>query len=288
MKHLLITVICFSGLALQGSQIPPLKGSQPIVNVESSYIEDAEVSGGDGSVRVIKNNLQIEQNNFSLGYSHWKLDWDNVASLPFGDGVKAPISDIHALQATLRQTKRINDQWSYFTLLSLKSTFEKQLNDSFGINLLALGSYRMGDEHSFQMGGFANYHPTESLVLPAISYSYRERSNEGWQLVLGFPRTHIGYHIDEKSLLRFGVMFSQSLVRLSDDNVMARARYVEAKDYFSNIGITYQFSPMLNLSADLLYTLKREFTIFDANADQIQSHTIKNGFGGNVKMIYRF
>lgn len=284
----MITVICFFGLTLQGAQTPPSKKEKTTVNVESSYIEDAEVSGGEGRVSVIKNHLQIEHNDISLGYSHWKFDWDNVASLPFGDGFHSPITDIHSLQAALQKRGSINDEWSYFTFLSLKSTFEKEMEDSYGVNLLGLASYRIGEDHSFQMGGFANYHPTKSLVLPAISYAYRERSKEGWQLILGFPKTHIGYHIDQKSLLRVGVIFSQTLVRLSDDSVIEKSGYVEAKDTLSNIGITHQLIPSLSLSADVLYTLKREFTIYDANANEMQSHTIKNGFGGNVKMIYRF
>lgn len=276
-------------LAVQAEEkLLPQKMIVTRVNYESIYLSDSSVADGDGSVRVYQNQLQVNHDIFSLQYSHWKFDWDQLQSLPFGDGLHNPISQIHAFSASVHRTKKIDDQWSYLALLSLKSSFEKETEDSFGVNLLGYASYRLSDEHSIQIGGFANYQPTEILALPVISYSYRERYKEGWQFVLGFPRTHVGYHIDEKTLLRLGMMFSQSLVRLSDESVIQRGGYVEAKDYISNLGITYELNKHFSLSTDLLYTLKREFIIYDASANEVQDNTIKNALGANVRLVYRF
>lgn len=284
----MIATFVLGGALCAAEKHPSQKAAHPCVSFESSYLGEGEVSEGEGSVRVYKNRLQLDQDHFALGYSHWKFDWENLALLPFGDGRHTPIAEIHALQATAHQRKKIDERWSYLASFSLKSTFEKQTDDSFGFHLMGLGSYRLSDEHSFQFGGFTSYHPTKSLILPTISYSYRERSAEGWQVILGFPRTHIGYRIDEKRLVRLGVMVSQSLVRLSDESVIERGGYVEAKDYLSNLGITYELTPSLSLSADLLYTLKRDFTIFDADANEVQEHTIGNALGANVRVVYRF
>ena len=281
-----LTFACIVLLAEEKSL--PQKMIEPRVSYESTYLGDANIVDSDGGVRVYKNQLQVNYDIFSLGYSHWKFDWDQLQSLPFGDALHTPLSQIHAFQAGVHHTQKIDDQWSYFTSLSLKSTFEKEMKDSFGINLLGFASYRLNNEHSIQIGGFANYHPTETLVLPALSYSYRERYKEGWQFVLGFPRTHVGYHIDEKTLMRLGMMFSQSLVRLSDESVIQRSGYVEAKDYLSNLGITYEFNKHFSLSTDLLYTIKREFIIYDSSANEVQNNTIKNALGANMRLVYRF
>lgn len=274
--------------------IPLLYGEQnrtrpifpPSLTYETSYLGTGDIGGGD--VRVIKNQLQLNKDFFTFGYTNWKFDWENVASLPFGDRINNPIDQAHSLQASIRYRQKNDDQWSYMTLLSLKSTFEKELDNSFGVNLLGYSSYHIGDGHSFQMGGFVNYHPIRTLLLPALSYSYRERAKDGWQVILGFPRTYLGYHLNEQFMLKTGVMFSQSLVRLSNASIIENGGYIEAKDYLSNIGFTYALNPSLSLSADLLYTLKREFTIFDSNANEKQKNSVGNAIGANMSLNYRF
>lgn len=261
---------------------------QPRISYESSLLDDAKVSDTDGSVQVYKNNLSINNEFIGLSYSNWKFDWNKIETLPFGNGSDAPIDQIHGLALNLNIPKKINDKWFLLTSLSLKSTFEKETKDSYGANLFSFASYRLDEDHSFQMGAFVNYHPTSTLALPVISYSYRTKFHDGWQLVVGFPRSHIGYHINEQTLVRLGMIYSQSLVRLSDTSPIAASGYVEAKDYMSNLGITYELTKNIKLSGDLLYTINRDFIVYDANANNTQNNTIQNALGANVRLIYSF
>lgn len=259
---------------------------QPSINYETSYLAEGDIAGGN--VAINKNQFQANKDFFTFGYTNWKFDWENIHALPFGDQMHVPIDQAHSLLASVRYRKKIDDQWSYMTLMSLKSTFEKEIQNSFGINLLGFSSYHISDNHALQMGGFANYHPTRTLILPALSYSYRERSKDGWQMILGFPRTYVGYYINEKCMLKTGMIFSQSLVRLSNESVIEKKGYIETKDYLSNIGITYNLNPALSVSTDLLYTLKREFTIFDENANEMQKNSVTNTVGASITMNYKF
>jgi hypothetical protein len=261
---------------------------QPRISYESSLLNDAKVSDTDGSVQVYKNNLSINNEFIGLSYSNWKFDWNKIETLPFGNGSDAPIDQIHGLALNVNIPNKINDKWFLLTSLSLRSTFEKELEGSYGANLFSFTSYRLNEDHSFQMGAFVNYHPTSTLALPVISYSYRTKFHDGWQLMLGFPRTHVGYHINEQTLVRLGMIYSQSLVRLSDTSPIAASGYVEAKDYMSNLGITYELTKNIKLSGDLLYTLNREFIIYDANANNTQNNTIQNALGANVRLVYSF
>lgn len=261
---------------------------QPRISYESSLLDDAKVSDTDGSVQVYKNNLSINNEFIGLSYTNWKFDWNKIETLPFGNGSDAPIDQIHGLALNLNIPKKINDKWFLLTSLSLKSTFEKETKDSYGANLFSFASYRLDEDHSFQMGAFVNYHPTSTLALPVISYSYRTKFHDGWQLMLGFPRTHVGYHINEQTLVRLGMIYSQSLVRLSDTSPIHAGGYVEAKDYMSNLGITYELNKNIKLSGDLLYTLNREFIIYDAHANETQNNTIQNALGANVRLVYSF
>ena len=261
---------------------------QPRISYESSLLNDAKVSDTDGSVQVYKNNLSINNEFIGLSYSNWKFDWNKIEALPFGNGSDAPIDQIHGLALNLNIPNKINDKWFLLTSLSLKSTFEKETKDSYGANLFSFASYRLDEDHSFQMGAFVNYHPTSTLALPVISYSYRTKFHDGWQLMLGFPRTHVGYHINEQTLVRLGMIYSQSLVRLSDTSPISASGYLEAKDYMSNLGITYELTKNIKLSGDLLYTINREFIIYDSHANDTQNNTIQNALGANVRLVYSF
>jgi hypothetical protein len=39
-------------------------------------------------------------------------------------------------------------------------------------------------------------------------------------------------------------------------------------------------------AGDLLYTLSREFIIYDAHAKEVQNSTIQNAFGVNLRVVY--
>ena len=67
---------------------------------------------------------------------------------------------------------------------------------------------------SFSTGLFWSYHPISTMVLPVISYSYRARQTDGLQVILGFPRAYVAYFINGSLLLRSGMIFSQSLIKL--------------------------------------------------------------------------
>lgn len=287
MKKIILALILASTCSASEKSLLE-KMIQPRISYESLFLNDAKISNTDGSVQVYKNNLSINNELLGLSYSNWKFDWNKIETLPFGNATDTPIDQIHAFALNVNIPKKIDDKWFLLTSLSLKSTFEKELKDSYGANLFSFGSYRLDDDHSFQMGAFVNYHPTSTLALPVISYSYRTKFQDGWQLVLGFPRTHVGYHVNENTLVRLGMIYSQSLVRLRDTSPIAASGYVEAKDYISNLGITYELNHNIKLSGDLLYTINREFIIYNSHGNETQNNTIQNALGANVRLVYSF
>ncbi|MDY0117101.1 MAG: DUF6268 family outer membrane beta-barrel protein [Sulfurimonadaceae bacterium] len=261
---------------------------EPKITYETAYLNDAKVGGTDGTVRVFKNNLKVNIADASVSYSNWRFNWDSVENLPFGNKIDTPLEQIHELEVRMNFPKLINEKWFMLTSISANTTFEKEMSDSYGANIFAMLSYQMDMEHSFQFGAFANYHPIKTLALPVMSYSYRANEKDGWQFIFGFPITHVGYFVDKNTLLRLGLMFSQSLVRLADDNVVQKSGYAEAMDYMSNLGITYVVNKNFKLHADILYTLAREFTIYDKDANKVQKEDIENNFGVNLRLVYSF
>jgi hypothetical protein len=261
---------------------------QPKVSLESSYLSDANIEGSEGSVEVHKNTLRVNNGIIGFTYSNWAFSWDNVQDLPFGDKKSSPIKEMHAFKIDINAPYFVNEKWFILSSVSLRSSFEESMDGSYGAGLFSFASYKIDNDHAIQMGAFANYHKVSTLVLPVISYSYRARQYDGLQVVLGFPRTYIGYHADKDTLLKLGVIFSQSVIKLSDSSSIENSGFIEAKDYMGNIGLSHEFNEHLKLECNLLYSLKRDFTIFDAQGNEQTSYAIEPSFGANIKAVWLF
>ena len=261
---------------------------KPRVTFDSSYISDAEVGNTKGSASVHKNRVALSNKLGAISYTNSSFAWNDIASLPFGNGVDKPIEQMHSLKISANIPYFIDEKWFLLTSVSLTSSFEKEMKDSYGAGIFSFASYKLSDDHTIQMGAFANYHPTSTFALPIVSYSYRARQSNGFQFVLGFPRTYIGYHLNEATLLRTGMIFSQSLTKLGDASVISPAGYIEAKDYMGNIGISYTFNTHFSLETDLLYSVKREFTFYNNDAKEQETYEIEPSFGASVRLKYLF
>ncbi len=261
---------------------------QPKVSYENSYISDAAVSGSQGSLSVKKNTLRLNNEIIGISYTNWAFDWSDVGSLPFGNRVDDPIEQLHSIRINATLPYSINEKWFWLTQVSLNSTFEKELDDSYGAGFFSFASYRLSSDHSIQMGAFANYHPIRTFGLPVMSYSYRAKERDGFQLILGFPRAYAGYFINSNTLIRTGMIFSQSVIKLSRDSTLQSDGYVEAKDYMGNIGVVYELSDDFRLESDLLYSLKRDFILYNSAGVEQKSYGIDPSFGFNLRLRYLF
>lgn len=289
MKHiLLLIVLCGSQLFAQEERLSLLEQiAQPKVTFQSDFLSDAKFEGYEGSVKTYKQSIQINNEMFGLSYSRWDFDWNNENDLPFYQG-KTPIDAMNRIKLYANWPLRINDEWFMLNTVNVNSTYEKEMSDSYGAGITSFFSYRVNDDHSIQLGAFANYHPVKTLVLPVLGYSYRARETDGLKMVIGFPRAYIGYHLNPDILLNAGMIYSQAVIRLADESGIEPEGYSEAKDFQANLGFRYEINKHFEISADLLYAFKRDFTIYDHNADEVDHYSIEPSFGGIVKLKYRF
>lgn len=261
---------------------------EPKVSLSSSYISKADFESSGGEVEVQKNSIRLNNGFAGVSYTNWQFAWNGIDKLPFGDGVSVPIKQMHRIHANVGVPYPINDKWFMLSQISVNSTYEKEMSDSYGGGVFSFFSYKMDEDHTFQFGAFANYHPIKTLALPVMSYSYRARKRDGLQVVFGFPRTYIGYNLNDKTLLRFGALFSQSVIKLSSKSVIESSGYVEAKDYMSSLGLSYEANDAFAVELDLLYSLSREFNLFDSAGNETSFHSIKPSIGASMKLSYRF
>ncbi len=286
---LLLSLLCLPSWSKEQLQKGLLERIiQPKVTFESSYLADADIKGSEGSVEVHKNRLRVNNEIIGLSYTHWAFSWDDLHALPFGDQQSSPITQMHAFKLNANLPFFINKKWFLLTSASIRSAFEKNTKDSYGAGLFSFASYKIDDDHTIQLGAFANYHKVSTLALPVISYSYRARQNDGLQVILGFPRTYIAYHANESTLFKLGIIYSQSVIKLSNESTIENSGFIEAKDYMGNIGATYRFNQHLKCEANILYSIRRDFTIFDSLGKEHSSYSIEPSIGLNAKIVWLF
>lgn len=261
--------------------------TQPKMSFQSDFLSDAKFEGYEGSVKTYKQKIQINNDIIGFSYSRWDFDWDSENDLPFYQ-YKTPIDSMNRLKLYANWPLRINDKWFMLNSVNVNTTYEKEMSHSVGAGIMSFFSYKIDDDHAVQLGAFANYHSVKTLALPVIGYSYRARQKDGFKMVLGFPRAYVGYQISPEVLLNAGMIYSQAVIRLADDSGIEPGGYSEAKDFQANLGLRYEINQHFELSADLLYAFKRDFTIYNHHADEVDSYSIEPSFGGIVKLKYLF
>jgi hypothetical protein len=289
MRSLLFLLMVLT-LGLYGAETKPSaleQMIQPKLTLQSDFLSDAGFEGFDASVKTYKQKIQINNEMFGISYNRWDFEWDNAAVLPFYKG-KTPIESMERFKLYANFPIFINDDWFMLNSVNVNATYEKETANSFGGGIMSFLSYKVDEDHAIQMGAFANYHPVKTLALPVLGYTYRIRANDGLSLLLGFPRAYVGYHITPKLLLNAGMIYSQAVIRLADESGIENRGYVEAKDYQSNIGLRYELSENLLVRADLLYTFKRDFSIFDHGSHELESYSIEPSAGAILTLRYLF
>lgn len=260
---------------------------EPKLTAESAFLNQADIKGSSGGVSVMKNRIRINNEFASLSYTRWDFHWNGVESLDFSDKIHMPIKALQTLEAGVSAPVPINERLFILAQLSVSSSFEKEMQDSYKAGGFIFASYRLCKDHTIQTGAFSTYHPVRTITLPVLSYSYRVREQDGIVAVLGFPRTYVGYHATKESLFWLGALYSQSLAKLAKESYLAKEGYIEAKDYMANIGWRYRYSESLSLETDLLFSLSRDFRVYDKDADEVFYRRIENSWGASFALKWR-
>lgn len=261
---------------------------EPHVSMESMYLESADIKNYNGGTSIFKNTVNITSGLVGFSYTNLAFNWNNVSELPFGNKVGQPIEQIHKFTLSAKLPYKISDDMTLFNFFSVSSYFEKETDDSYGGGVFSFISYKMDQESALRFGILANYHPVRTLILPVVGYSYGMRRQEGLQAVIGFPSTYIGYRFNPDLRVHLGILFSNSLAKLSDGSTIESAGYIENTDYLGKLGFVYDMSDTLKVEANVLYSIYRELNIYNSFGNKIQSYTVQPAAGASFKLIYSF
>ena len=156
----------------------PLSRQQPRTTARSvsgskrrgRYLSEADVEDGPGAFSVSGGGgsfiFGYKSNEFRLSYGLESYDWSDRASLPFGDGVSDPWSELHTVGISGRHFGRINDKWNYFAGGGLDWMYEDDMGEP-GVRAYAGAGYALTPRLRGQSGGHIHLCAGREALHPA-------------------------------------------------------------------------------------------------------------------------
>lgn len=260
------------------------------LRVMGDYTSDADVGDGDGSVALTAERLTLDWKFLSLSYTQTQFHWDDVSSLSFGNGVDDPWERLHRLRLGSDFRGDINDQWFYHTGLALTSSFEKEMDDSYGGVVRGGVGYKWSDEITI-MGGLAvstNSLKTRFMPNIAVAFDGVNDNGVGWKGRVGLPSIEMGYHFNRESALRWSLGNDGQTARLANDSAVAQKGYVSMAGW--QTGLYYDWKPTdsLSLSIGPEYVFGRSMTIYNETADKMFDEDVDSAWGGTLRFRWAF
>lgn len=264
----------------------------PKVTVEATGVADADFEDDKGSASVVTSAIDVDWLFFSLGYELRSYNFDNTAQLPFGAGSDDPWDELHRIRFGARYfddlTDTVGEGWGYQVGASLTSSFEKEMDDSYGGSLRLIGTYDVNDDVTVGLGVglFANALDVRVLPLPYVGY--RRFAESGVYARIGLP-TEVGYRFEEAPLtLRAELSRDSRLYRLADDNPSVREGYLQTSHFQLLVAADWEPIDDLTLTAGPVVQFARDVEVRDDDGDERHDSDQDAAFGAHAKLKYRF
>ena len=288
LRHLLALVLCLSLISLPTQSLAePDESNGPIVSVWGEYLSEADL--GDGQVSTASGRVQVTYRDISFEYQSTFFSWDNLPGLPFGNGNDDPWKALHTISLGYQHDGKINQNWSCFGSMRVFSTFEEQMEDSMGVDLMGGVRYRLGSDWELILGAVGRFYPVDSFVLPVAGLSWNQAAQQGFSAEIGFPETSLAYHFDPGLALRLKMLgFDQNAYRLADDSVVEPSGYVGVNDLFAGLQLEYSPIDHLSFEAGVVYTFHRTITTYDQDGDNENEYDADDAWGGALRIVYSF
>ncbi len=250
------------------------------------YLDDTEVGTGNGSYSLTKSQISLSYNQVTLDYSRWDFEWQDVGKLPFGDGINDPWKQFEKVSISANKIiPASGHDWSYLVGGAISSYFEDNVGDSLGTTVF--GGVVFGKDRSSQfiVGAVYKYHKVHSILWPMVGYSFR--TDSGWSVDLGFPRTGVSWSSGPLTLSA-GFLADLAMVGLSEKSSVAPDGYLEAINVMVTAGVSYSFRKNLTLGFKLARSIDNEVTFYDSHEHELSDYDVEQAFGFQLDLSYRF
>ena len=261
----------------------------PDLRITAGGAASAAVEGGDGEFSGTYAKAAATYRDFSLSYTRLDYSWGEIGDLPFGNGVDDPWEALHVLSLGYSHRGSINADWNYFIGSAVKSSFEEELEDSYGAGAFGGFTYLFSPTLRFTIGAGVAYHHISTTVLPVVGISWNQGTPQGFSIALGYPDTYLSYRFNSQWALRSRIVqFEQDVFRLADDSTVEKAGFLERQDLITDLGVEFTPTKQLRVILAARYYFERELTIHDNNDDWERTFDVDDAWGGVLSVNYRF
>ncbi len=270
----------------ESSQRPPLR-----VRISGDFTPQASFNNDKGKMGVYGAGFRAQYWIFSLAYNVDDYTWENKEGLPFGNGRDAPWNTLHRFNLGANLGGDISENWTWFGGIFGTSSFEKELEDSFGGGARLGVAYHMTDRWDFSFGVAAFINSIRTRVYPLVggfNYDGTDESGQGVFAHIGYPNSELGYAFADNLKLRAGVETNNKFYRLADDSTVLEKGFVEISGWQALLRLDYIPIENLTLSAGPTFHFDRRVKTFRNDGDRVVDEKLGNALGGMVEARYKF
>lgn len=235
---------------------------------------------------------KLEIGNFiaNLSYEHFSVDWDEQERLPFATGEKKPLSSLTRYHLQGHIPYRLDNKRLWLAHIGAEWAYETEIKDSLSVQTYLLYSEKLNQKNSWQLGAYVNYHPVESVVLPIFEYTfnYPFLERRGYYGHVGFPKTLLGYHLNNNLRTDFGLVYHQAIVKLADNSAIEPGGFFQSKNWRASWQLHYRLLPKAEIRVGLQSSISNALVLYNQDYDKKQHFYGDGGFGWNAGVTYRF
>ncbi len=293
MKHLIFILAIITLVSI--TFIVPLS-AQPgrpenNVQVQTFFTSDADldVDGDTGSYFLYGGQIEMEYGWLMADYVYRQYEWDDVALLPFGDGVSDPWEQLHKASAGISHDDMWSERFGYFFAAGVSAAFEEEMDDSLGFQSWAGLIYRLPSWNTIvRVGALYNWNEVTSSVLPILGIAWRNPGAVGFSAMIGIPLTSVTYRFSEQLAVQAGAAFDSETFRLADDSPVSAGGYLETENIGGEIALLFNLNSKTRMRLGTGGFLDRSLTFYDSDGNNGEEYDVDPGAFARVSLSFAF
>lgn len=260
----------------------------PEVTLNGGYLSEAGIGDNQGRMAIYSAGVTIKYWKLSFSYNHASFQWDDLGKIPFGNGRDEPWDILHGVNLGIRHNGVINDKWMYFLNGAVGSAFEEEM-DFFTFRLGGGAVYKFSPSLSARLGAGFIVNKVDTRAIPIIGLAYRERAEDGFSVLVGFPKTEATYHFNEKLALSLAADFYRvAFTNLSEDSTVQSNGFASYDSIQAGLYLDFKPVDKFSVRVGLSHTLDNELKVYNDDGDEKGDYDVDGSLGGTIQLTYRF
>lgn len=262
------------------------------LQLDGGYVGEADFSGGQGSVAVVRAGLTADYHIFRLGYTVSRFSWGDRRDIAFTTGDATPWRELHDVSLKARLlNNQLADRWRYWVNAEVNSSFEAGFPGAVGAGMDGGVGYEFLD--GWMLGGTLRTVALSALngdlfgdVEVGVAVMASQRAVRAALRSLGVLES--AGDGSEKIGFALGFTSSEKTYRLASDSAVHSNGYLGIVR--STVGAYLSYSPdeRWTFTIGPEYHYARRYRLYNSAGTLGSSYNLDNAPGGSGRVLYRF